>query len=686
MSLQLFPDDPKFSSTNWVPINKDASVWDAEITTKVKKVVPADNIDISVIWNTKDENKGYGLGSAVVVAKRGKSRFIIPVIVKEFKLAPLDVMITNSKAMRLTEENAEESLFSGGIGDMSSRDASNGIIGSDPNGWMPNDFSDYSRAEVTYQKSSGIKLDLAILNGNWGILKRASEDGSDPIFTDYVNAWSSVEGLERAKQSLSDPGVMNKYAEGDKQIFVEFMNDISTDQVKKEKRDGSAVESSCHDPMPPGRKIEVVKKVGPDAYVMLSSSIENFAPAMDLKDGENVRVILTSQLKNEGAVDAVVAALEAAGTSGVTVPWPKDDEDVVLGTQEAIGGDKWGVYDAYDQASNPARGVLFTRVMDANGDVKDRKVFLTSAGGGKQNPSFAPKPVPLAEPTLYNEDLLEIRDAPSAGDYGYLILKDLLIGPFDIMSMSKDRWTDTEYRANIATADGSTKVLSTSEYIQGVSVSKNGLRVSDKFKWANVSNIKKYVTAPALKKEASVYYDRGRYTLSGFGVPAEWSTNLKEAEAKFTLASHGLGIQKISQALLMAKQAGSVDIAGLKGQRQIEKSASSAWSDRAWEKFSQQFDHGDHDFVKLASMFDRLDTVDKVLGLNFISKANIARFVSAIPLLKDALEELVRLLVVSRIGATEVPEEAISQTIDSMSEVIDGLESLSLHEEDENAA
>jgi hypothetical protein len=267
-----------------------------------------------------------------------------------------------------------------------------------------------------------------------------------------------------------------------------------------------------------------------------------------------------------------------------------------------------------------------------------------------------------------------------------MVLKDLLIGPLDIMSVSKTEYGGDAWVANVAGEDGSVKVLSTSKYIQGVTTSKNAIRISDRFKWVSVPRVKKYRAKSALDKKASLHHDRGRYHIQGLDVPDKWSVNLKEAEAKFTLSTHGMGIDKIASAMDGAKRYGSIEIYGIKGVERIEKSASSQWEDRAWNAFSQHFDHNRHNFVKLASMFDRLDTVDKVLGLNFISKANIARFVSALPLLKDALEELVRLLVVSRIGATEVPEEAISQTIDSMGEVIDGLETLSLHGEDEDSA
>ena len=80
MTIQLFPDDPKFSSTNWSPVNRDPSVWDTEITAKVHKIVPGKTTDISIVWNTKDENKGYGLGSVIVIYRSSKNRFVFPII------------------------------------------------------------------------------------------------------------------------------------------------------------------------------------------------------------------------------------------------------------------------------------------------------------------------------------------------------------------------------------------------------------------------------------------------------------------------------------------------------------------------------------------------------------------------------------------------------------------------------
>jgi hypothetical protein len=80
--------------------------------------------------------------------------------------------------------------------------------------------------------------------------------------------------------------------------------------------------------------------------------------------------------------------------------------------------------------------------------------------------------------------------------------------------------------------------------------------------------------------------------------------------------------------------------------------------------------------TKLASYFDDMETVDTVLSLNFVNGDNVDKFVQSLGKFTSVKEELLRLLLLSRIGNIEVPESIIKQAIDILGKVIDGLRRL----------
>jgi hypothetical protein len=113
--ISLFPNDPNFLSANWIPIDRDPSIWEAHITDLARKLISEGSVDITIIWNMKDEAKGYGVGSILIVNRSNKQKFIIPIIIKDFKLAPLDTLITDQNAMRVSPDNIQDMLFSGDL-------------------------------------------------------------------------------------------------------------------------------------------------------------------------------------------------------------------------------------------------------------------------------------------------------------------------------------------------------------------------------------------------------------------------------------------------------------------------------------------------------------------------------------------------------------------------------------------
>jgi len=78
----------------------------------------------------------------------------------------------------------------------------------------------------------------------------------------------------------------------------------------------------------------------------------------------------------------------------------------------------------------------------------------------------------------------------------------------------------------------------------------------------------------------------------------------------------------------------------------------------------------DPNLVKYAAVFSNSDTVDAVLSLNLIKKYNILEFLQLIPDYERVMGELAKLLVAVRLGLSQLPETPIKAAMDSMSAVV----------------
>ena len=76
---------------------------------------------------------------------------------------------------------------------------------------------------------------------------------------------------------------------------------------------------------------------------------------------------------------------------------------------------------------------------------------------------------------------------------------------------------------------------------------------------------------------------------------------------------------------------------------------------------------------KLSSTSGYRRTVDTVLQLNFLNQDNLLQFVDLLPTFEEALSALCALLVASRLGLEEVPEQSVEGAIRALEPIIKGL-------------
>jgi hypothetical protein len=152
------------------------------------------------------------------------------------------------------------------------------------------------------------------------------------------------------------------------------------------------------------------------------------------------------------------------------------------------------------------------------------------------------------------------------------------------------------------------------------------------------------------------------------------ATNLLRKEAKFLLASLGCPAEKIASALKQADVRGSSEVHNLRFPPLVSEKIAMAkpLAEHLYKKALALRSN----LIKEASYLENSQTVDALLSLNFITPANIAKFVAKIPNLKASISHLASLLIGSRLGVKEIPERSVADAMQRMIEVVDGLEKL----------
>lgn len=687
-----------FASSSWTDIDRDPNLWDTYITNEIKKITGARNVDITIIWSNKNDKKGYALGTAAVIDPSTKNKFSIPLIIKEYKIAPLDHMFAGKDvALKFTPDNSD--LVLGGT------NLAMGVLSPQATKELPG-----SGSMEAYPQAKSVQWETKTA-ADWSIqylldfMKIAeSTPRNHMTILPLIAGDISKSAYGRVVDAMKEPEVLSKFA-GRKYVFIETLQ--SPQFI------GKKTLTEAEDPMfeakPP---IETVVKLAPNRYLMMSSSPENFTPIMQDIDGITLRMQVRKRIPDQTQLEQMLSAIDASGKNGYIL------SDINMGNPLAMARQqfnpkpitKTGFYALWDEERKENIPVLVVcRAYNPDGEQSgpdSRKIVITSEG------KYAIIDTDLSSVPVVPFDL-SVHSIMNTGDEGIFLylLKDstdqtispiIAVGPLRLKSRSVTSHIrhespsvgdQTTYPDGIHTFEslkgGETFRCEFDSYVRALGGVRKPWRDEEKsdssnnkfilpgtYNWVYFHKEGKFSSFKdpndAIKKEASVVtYASGEYRIENSDL-GEWNGRfLQPHMAKFALAA--LGAQEQAREIIMkeAQENGKAYVSGLQFVPQKEASASSLtkWIDMVHDKW---------DFVKLAAAFDDIATVDSVLGLNFLSRANINKFVSVLPKLKEARADAIRLLYVARLGATELDEESIIQTIDGLDEVILGLDKLKL--------
>lgn len=150
---------------------------------------------------------------------------------------------------------------------------------------------------------------------------------------------------------------------------------------------------------------------------------------------------------------------------------------------------------------------------------------------------------------------------------------------------------------------------------------------------------------------------------------------IKKADAEFLLVA--MGVDPFEARGILKKAENSRDWVKCAGRPIVSLASLHGEMTKKASRFIENFPyHLRQNLVKEASVIDDADTADKVLAMNFINPENIDTFAKYLPELDEASKKLAELLIGVRLGVGSVDEGAVERAMKALEGVIEGLKLL----------
>lgn len=697
----LFSEDPQFRRVQYKKLSDNVREWQQEIAALVTEKLPKDlGVDVTVVFQQVDDEKGYALGTGIA-RDTGTGRQIgIPIIVKSWNLAPIDLFFSEGEIYPLNEDNLAKIFYQNSLG-----------TGLAPKEAPPNMVDD-QYAEMRNPPLGGkysYSAPFSALN--------------------LISGTLGADDLKLMKEAVQKtPSILAGYQRnGTIKTLMKYAEEKPKPDQQDEINEQRALDTLT------------VKKDGPDNYRLYSSTDEVYDPVLISTNRRGAQTML--QLMRAELVDFEKDPMLVADKNGfVTLEGPESpygkpvttssDSSVALGEHKspfvfdplehdrtAKNIDSFGRYGVRDRDGVLAKGWVIPNVVNFSGAKAANKLFLGKALSAYQGRIAG---IPLAD----DADTELAPDRMDTGKTGVLVYregKDIFATvPFQVTSVTIVKNLRsvgivdlTGKQANLIitpTIDGIVPIKGDGGgKLVGLLGPKENYFVSAKMFFIRMPKMSQVSDSPDdMKRIAADWLDvnpikvamqNGRYILRGaklkkyagmqtrkvgmFQKVAFDFNELQRHEAEFLLSSWGLPLVKCAEVLDGVKNRIELHVHHLRMPplRGMAKEASA--KDVAIAKLAASIKAPIADLVKIAANLEDAQSVDSVLSLGFVNPENIARFASVKSMIWETSHMLAKLLLASRLGMEDIPEESVRSAIEHLQRVISGLDRLKMLQEQE---
>jgi hypothetical protein len=684
--MQLFADEPlSWGKTASAELEEDATQWPRQVLTELFRVLPeVSEYTPEVKFMHLNEEQGYALGVVVITNatntalttgassnRKAPPKALVPVVVKNGRLCPLDtVMSSSGKMYPLAADRLREVLYRPEPFELLSDDWNDSSI------WQL--FSPPGRGDFGTGTPGGGQ------GGNSGVQYMMGPGMKSAGLLGAIEGTILEPHLQELTDKLaSDPGLV---AAATRNPFLgPLLQRLGETEVVSAKT-AMALEGRFGERAP----AQVVQMAWDgDAYVVKTANRDyGVVRTMRLDRGSFIRFAgekLAARVDTEGSV---VASAKADEPQSVLVAGARGDKPRVV--------DNSGRYTVYEAASGkPHTGFVFTNLVDTDGNRVPIAVFICEEGavvqdqiagttqmptgpnGGDDMPNDPPKgegifvaardgydfvaTVPLTvRGSISGEGSTSFRCIDLAGEEVTVIRQR---GQQAVIAFPKQKQIMIPYNSTfIATGRTLPELI--------------GAAPDEAAPKTAASLLRPAVEVRALDSIGD------RFTLNYRHMPKLASAlpmrDVPYDDALFGLCVAGCDVADATKALGMAasSKVAFVPVAtdiGMPPEVDRKKVAERVTEIRGLRT----------DLVKEAAVLPDAMTVDAILSLDFINSENVRTFVSMIPYLEKSLNRLCELVFAARLGLSEIPETAGARAARGLNDVIRGLKSLALRQIDE---
>lgn len=679
-----FPGQEKYAGMS-TTMSDNADDWHAQVLEHAYVQLPyLSEFMVDAVLDKVEEDRGYGYGSIMVrsisdqtpeeMAANPAATVHIPVIIRDGKMAPLDVYINDKEFKPLTEGRLRAALFRPEVFDAPRERP-----------WEQNMYTDLQPPleSSTGLGGGGVKLgsEKTHVPANQPVVKpgQGKVEKDRPIKKTKDGDFPGMDmSVKKANVQPLLPKLAGRVSEEALERFKTAMTDDSLRMKVVNAHDGVKAAFEVADTLEhmPLQKIAEVTlaHVKPDTiqFVKMASgnvkmkwaNADFYAPQEQEVDPMMMEEMAEDQdLVTQMETDGSVTLSTNAGIKETT----SDEEVKVI--------DNYGLYAVQDSTGCELTGYVFPRVMNFDMVPLPLCLFTNGSQFALQEKAAGrlvgkSTELPAAAPQGYGA-FYKI-DGGSAQVFVPMHISSSFMGP------------DGARRLQATTALGDQVQICPTEGIKKPMKVDAEVCIPSDYRWMPLKGQTDLVQEPvgfmktAMTRVGRVITDGSKWAFSGpaFAKLASQQTNfLDRDDAEFLLVAAGVNPLQVKETMAKVAMHGHLHIQDLKVLSNPQEKLAEARA-KVKQAVAEAELPGPYYLWKEAAVLEDALTADKILGLGFLNPENVATFVEMLPSLETAVSSLAELLVASRLGMRDVPEVALERALVALDDTITGLRRL----------
>ena len=640
-------------------LSEDMNAWPQQILDHLYRQAPfTSDYAPKIVLDDKDEDRRYAMGKVILINKlainprddatpkemRGSQKVIIPIIVRDGKLAPMDLLLHNGAVEPLTEERLRRALFRPNLFD---------AIRERP--------GDISMVEQLYPpgRQSGGGRGMMSADGAGGMERTASPEFlMDAILPTIKKAHIN----EVTAQLNADPSLRSALMHNE--AAVPFLSKLAA--------------------------LEDAPESGDYLQKVAESIVPNVLQLSKVQGGFKLKTANTEALlPDEASVDRptavgalggdLVSRVETDGTTTITSCCAAKDtlEDIEISVVTSFG-----IYKVRTKGENKELiGWVFPKVMAFSGEVLPMAVFSNGSQAGMQENIAG---VAVARQT-------DVLDEPPSGQGCF----------YRATKAGAVAFVPVKINSEVETPDGKSYICETTlgERVTLVKlpnltavapIAEGRYGIPDDCGFMPLENVVPLASSPddftktaearAVAGQAvRVISDGSSYSFEGqpidklAGVMDSQFLSLDGAVFLATCLGQEPEKAKVAFSTMRKKAAPEVWFTAYPVTTFKEKYAAAR---EVAAKFLSALPDLRVNLVKEAAPIEDPMAVDKILSLNFLNPENLSVFVAYVPQIEEVVKKLSEVLLASRLGLSGVDKNALQKALVHLDKITDGLRSL----------